>query len=202
MKAITDEFHKWAARPEASVEELGISEIPNLFSLAKATGVSSYPETLQKWLDLSKTSVGVQYVLVLAYTTYGHLVTIKKTRPSWQYGRVNTPGGQIFDNEGWFEAATRTFKTETGVEYRKWDLLGIMEGSCEEGGFRVWCVTATDDIFFTSKTQTDEEVQVVGSGAVMGPGYPGTIVEGVRTIAAFRAEFKDKTRPFLILRYP
>jgi 8-oxo-dGTP diphosphatase len=45
-----------------------------------------------------------------------HVVLIKKNKPLWQEGMWNGVGGKVEEGEDWFNAMSREFLEETGVE--------------------------------------------------------------------------------------
>jgi 8-oxo-dGTP diphosphatase len=63
----------------------------------------------------------IEYVVGFLFNRpYSRVVLIEKTKPSWQAGRLNGPGGKIEDGETPHEAMIREFHEETGVIVPEW----------------------------------------------------------------------------------
>ena len=83
---------------------------------------------------------------------------IRKTRPSWQVGRLNGIGGHVEDNEHPIYAMIREFKEETSVEttIEQWHWFATLSGD----GFEV-SFYSTEGKLASLKTTTDEEVVIL-----------------------------------------
>lgn len=57
-----------------------------------------------------------------------HVVLILKSKPAWQAGLLNLPGGKIEQGESPIEAARRELKEETGLDAYKVEPMGQLEG--------------------------------------------------------------------------
>lgn len=100
-----------------------------------------------------------KYVLCIAETNSGNIVVLRKTKPTWQAGLINFPGGKIEDTDiNSMFAARREFREETGIDYDSWEYKGIFK---RELDFFVELFYAKSDIFKNAKTTTDEEVFLV-----------------------------------------
>jgi 8-oxo-dGTP diphosphatase len=85
-----------------------------------------------------------------------HVALIRKSKPDWQKGKLNGIGGKIEEGEITYEAMTREFKEETGVEtdYDDWRHFLTMWGE----GFEVVCFSAVGDL---EELETQEEEPIV-----------------------------------------
>ena len=125
---------------------------------------------------------------------------IEKQRPSWQKGQLNGIGGHIerhtaeciFHNpppcdiqnfepcnclgETPAEAMRREFKEETGVEVYSWIEYVILQGR----EFKVHFFHAYDDLVFSVKTQTDEEVNVFEVDRILNPNISYPLIPNLR----------------------
>jgi 8-oxo-dGTP pyrophosphatase MutT (NUDIX family) len=85
---------------------------------------------------------------------------IRKARPAWQAGLWNGIGGKVEDGEFVNHAMYREFLEEAGVNtpIDSWKLFATLNGSDENGEFKVYChkrrVVSTPVI----RTMTDEPV--------------------------------------------
>lgn len=71
------------------------------------------------------------YVCGFAFNLDAGLVAlIRKTKPTWQAGRLNGIGGHVEPGENPDEAMEREFEEEAGVRVTSWDhFLVLMDGS-------------------------------------------------------------------------
>ena len=108
-----------------------------------------------------------------------HVALIKKGKPDWQKGKLNGIGGKIEEGEFAYEAMTREFKEETGVEtdYDQWRHFLTMNGS----GWQVMFFCAVGDL---EELETQEEEPVV-------------VIE-VSSVTADRTEDMIENLPWLI----
>lgn len=114
-----------------------------------------------------------RYVLCVAETNNGEFVVLEKTKPAWQAGLLNFPGGKIEDfDKNPAAAARREFAEETGVDYEDWQYRGVFH---REEDFSVHVFYAKDDIFKKSTTTTDEEVFLVDRTWILA--YPNQFME-------------------------
>jgi len=66
-----------------------------------------------------------KYVLCVAETMDNEIVVLKKSKPSWQAGLLNFPGGKVEDNDATLSAAAqREFDEETGINWENWIYRG------------------------------------------------------------------------------
>jgi 8-oxo-dGTP pyrophosphatase MutT (NUDIX family) len=66
------------------------------------------------------------YVLCVASTNSHEFLLVKKSKPDWQAGLLNAPGGKINDGESALAACVREFKEETGIKTNEhqWQYVG------------------------------------------------------------------------------
>jgi 8-oxo-dGTP diphosphatase len=100
-----------------------------------------------------------RYVIGFMFTEdRSQVVLIQKTRPKWQAGRWNGPGGKIEGSEGTCEAMAREFMEETGVatEPGDWEhTLTLYNEKSECMFYRTFSDRALD-----AKTMEEEHVSV------------------------------------------
>lgn len=106
-----------------------------------------------------------RYVLAFAHeipkSLQQNIILVTKTKPTWQRGLLNLPGGHIEAGETPEQAACRELYEETSIQANAWDanVLGIMNGP-------EWEVTIVRCMFQpwyggsyqAAKTMTEEEV--------------------------------------------
>lgn len=56
------------------------------------------------------------YVIAVAFDAEGRVLTVRKSRPAWQAGRLNFPGGKVEAGETTREAVAREFFEEVGAQ--------------------------------------------------------------------------------------
>ena len=77
-----------------------------------------------------------RYVVGLLFSEdYSQVLLIRKTRPAWQAGKLNGPGGHVEANETDHEAMRREFLEEAGVDVANWSLVVMLEGVDFSVGF-------------------------------------------------------------------
>lgn len=100
-----------------------------------------------------------RYVLCVAETMDNEIVVLKKSKPSWQAGLLNFPGGKVEDNDATLSAAAqREFDEETGINWENWIYRGRFQ---RKDDFVVDVFYAKDDIFKGVKTTTEEVVYLL-----------------------------------------
>lgn len=91
------------------------------------------------------------------------VVLIHKNRPPWQAGKLNGVGGKIEGDEEPKHAMVREFREEAGFHFEGWRLFCTIELS--RGG-RIYCYTASTDLFGQAETRTDEEIETFHLGEI------------------------------------
>ena len=100
------------------------------------------------------------YVVGFAFSAdKSKVVLIRKTRPAWQAGKLNGPGGKIEAGETPHEAMCREFLEECGVETTPADWHYFTKIIGRDGD--VWFYRMFDDKALNAVTKLDEEVLVV-----------------------------------------
>jgi 8-oxo-dGTP diphosphatase len=91
---------------------------------------------------------------------YSHVVLIEKQKPTWQKGKLNGVGGKVEPGETQYEAMSREFLEETGVDWdgEYWDHFATLTGD----GFTVYFLSTTITNLRQVQTMTDEQVTVYG----------------------------------------
>lgn len=66
-----------------------------------------------------------EYVLGVALDREGRVLVVRKSRPEWQAGRLNFPGGKVEPGEAPREAVAREFDEEVGcaIPASEWELF-------------------------------------------------------------------------------
>lgn len=103
------------------------------------------------------------FVVVLPFNAdRSQLVLIEKTRPKWQKGLYNGPGGHIEPNEFPVDAAVRELHEETGVLFRADELRQvawvIVEDPQERELAKISVFSVFDDRVYEMRAQTDEQL--------------------------------------------
>jgi 8-oxo-dGTP diphosphatase len=100
-----------------------------------------------------------EYVVGFAYDSVGRVVLIRKTRPTWQAGKLNGVGGKIEAHETAKQAMAREFEEETGVQTLStaWRHVGTMIGAAYVVHILAF---ESDTITLEVATTTDEPVVV------------------------------------------
>ena len=86
------------------------------------------------------------------------IVLVKKNKPTWQFGKLNFVGGKIEEYENCFEAMTREFFEETGLNIHEnlWDFKITITSQY----WTVYFFRAVGDVTQV-KTMESEEIVVV-----------------------------------------
>jgi 8-oxo-dGTP diphosphatase len=130
-----------------------------------------------------------------------NVLLIRKTRPSWQSGKLNGIGGHIREGESPVECMIREFREEAGIATNEsdWQYVCTMkrgDGIADDGAtFTCHVFRAFDDRVFEAESRTDEEVglyhPILGHGMISNlpwliplcldtnDGFPQYTVEGV-----------------------
>jgi 8-oxo-dGTP pyrophosphatase MutT (NUDIX family) len=110
------------------------------------------------------------YVLCVAELDNDYFVFVEKTKPAWQAGLFNFPGGKIEPGETPLEACRREFREETGVDYSEWKYKGEFYDNSNE--FSVTVYYAKSEVFRDCRTMTEENIEFFRLGEiVMMPDY-------------------------------
>jgi 8-oxo-dGTP diphosphatase len=103
-----------------------------------------------------------EYTIGALFThNFSHVLMVHKTKPDWQKGKMNLPGGKIEDNETVFECVSREFTEETGLAVPYWKYIGMIENI--ELDYKVHFLTAvlSKGDYHAAKSLTDELVEWV-----------------------------------------
>ncbi len=125
---------------------------------------------------------------------------IRRTKPSWQAGKLNGVGGKVEITEMCDAAMVREFKEETGYETEINDWLHYLRISDGIGGFDVFFYTTTGDLS-KLKTTTEEKIEIVDVKDV-NPLNDNLLDNLVWCIGAAIDCLKDGRPKFLTARYP
>ena len=111
----------------------------------------------------------IEYVVGFLFGDQGiNVALIHKTKPAWQFGKLNGIGGKIEPGETAAQAMTREFREEAGVHIEDWEPFATI--ICDNGGneanlsarvhfFRYFSSTDLQKV----ETKTEERVQIVDS---------------------------------------
>ena len=83
------------------------------------------------------------------------VLLIEKRRPSWQYGKLNLPGGHVDLSEDFVHAVVRELEEETGLLLRPDQLTLLIQ--MDHPDHRLECFLATADLNLAKQT-TDEPI--------------------------------------------
>jgi len=108
---------------------------------------------------MSETVAGARYVVGFMFDeNESSVLLIRKTRPSWQAGKLNGIGGRIEEGETPAQAMRREFLEEVGIDSDSWKYF------CTLGDERDWQI----DFFYTTgpiwdaQPLTDETPEILG----------------------------------------
>ena len=112
------------------------------------------------------------YVLALLFTPdRRHVVLLRKTRPAWQAGKVNAPGGKVLPGETPSHAARRELLEETGVEVDEWSEVLVWDDPV----YRMHVLRAIDAKAGEARTSEDQEVFLADTRAL-----PDNVIDNIR----------------------
>ena len=112
------------------------------------------------------------YVLALLFTPDGRqVVLMKKSRPAWQSGRVNAPGGKVLPGETPTEAARREVREEAGVDVIAWEEFLVWEDPI----YHMHALRAFDAAAELAYTAEDQEVFLADVGHL-----PSGLIDNLR----------------------
>ena len=95
------------------------------------------------------------YVLALLFSPdRRRVVLMRKTRPTWQAGRINALGGKVAAGETPADAARREVREEAGIEVRAWEEFLVWEDPV----YRMHALRAFDAEALKARTAEDQEV--------------------------------------------
>lgn len=124
-----------------------------------------------------------------------NVALIKKSKPSWQKGKLNGIGGKIEAKETPISAMVREFKEETGVETKdsEWSSFLEMMGINDNGeSFYILFFVSIGDLSLL-KTVTDEQI-VIKNLLEINPKTDG-VVDNIRWIAPLALNFVKYKKP-------
>ena len=64
---------------------------------------------------------------ILLTASLRDVLLIEKTKPAWQKGKLNFPGGHIEENEAPDDCVAREFEEETGIIVKDWLHIGQID---------------------------------------------------------------------------
>jgi 8-oxo-dGTP pyrophosphatase MutT (NUDIX family) len=127
-------------------------------------------------------------------------ILVKKARPEWMAGKLNLPGGKVEpDDCGFYYAATRELKEETGITVRFEDLVRIGDLSERAGNdavVRLFGVIVQFDKFFlefNSKKINGEQAFFVAISKAM---RKKNLVENLYHLIPYSCSVLDGWRQF------
>ena len=101
------------------------------------------------------------YVLLIARSAeHRKVAVVRKTKPSWQAGRFNFPGGKIEARESPLTAAIRENIEEVGIAYAPCDLRPVAV-LAKDGEFEVFVFAVESEKVVNSISKTEERVSLL-----------------------------------------
>lgn len=106
----------------------------------------------------------MRYVLGLAFDKNKNLVLVRKTKPRWQNGFLNGPGGAVEETDNTpLDAMVREFFEETSIQTSREDWRYISTIFSDSWKVYVFTLISTDDFsdLHMKPTDTDEHLEVL-----------------------------------------
>ena len=129
------------------------------------------------------------YVLALLFTPdRGRVVLMRKSRPAWQAGRVNAPGGKLQPGEAATDAARREVREEAGVDVADWEEFLVWEDPV----YRLHAVRAFHPAASGAYTAEDQEVFLADTSAL-----PTELIDNLRWLVPLALD-RDVAVPILV----
>lgn len=100
-----------------------------------------------------------KYCVGFAYDENYDVALIRKNHPEWQAGLLNGIGGHVDEGERPWEAMTREFLEETGVEIRTWDRICTLIHP--NASIYVYKAKISSEKLAQVQSMTDEKVSVL-----------------------------------------
>lgn len=103
----------------------------------------------------------IEYVVGFLFSKdRSKVVLIRKSRPEWQAGMLNGPGGKVEIGETATMAIRREFRQECGCEIINWEeVVSLQCPSCRVYFF--WAFGDLDRVKSGNKSLTDERVEIL-----------------------------------------
>lgn len=112
------------------------------------------------------------FVLAFLYSMdQQQVVLMRRTRPSWQAGRVNALGGGIIDGETASSAARREVREECGVDVAEWTEVLVWD----DAEYRMHVMRAMSPRAIEARTMEDQEVFLASVEAL-----PANVIDNLR----------------------
>lgn len=117
----------------------------------------------------------IYYTIGALFTKdFSFVMLILKTKPDWQKGKYNLPGGKVEDGEDYAACVSREFKEETDLDISPfdWNLIGHIEGQDYKCGFltAVYNPTVhgkwaqmTEEMVYWHKVEKIHELKVISN---------------------------------------
>lgn len=111
----------------------------------------------------------LEYTIGMLYSEdFEKVLLIKKTRPNWQAGHYNFPGGKIEPGEPPHISVSREFKEETGLRLPSftWSSVGTIYNGDRSYRVLIFAGIYNEKQHGEAKTLTDEVVEWVSCAAL------------------------------------